>query len=125
MPGGDDDLDEPPPRAKEPVAPREPAPARQIVDDDLPSRPAPATTVETPRVVDDETPAVAVPGTAVVRRTVEDVESPGEPEGPPMGLIVGGAIGGALVLAAGAGVGGYFLFTSLQSAGVTVIVQPK
>jgi hypothetical protein len=42
-----------------------------------------------------------------------------------MGLIVGGAIGGALVLAAGAGVGGYFLFTSLQSAGVTVIVQPK
>jgi hypothetical protein len=72
----------------------------------------------------DEAP-VPVPAAVMPRRSIQDVEEPGESEGAPTGLIVGGAIGGALVLLAGAGVGGYFLFTSLQSGGVTVIVQPK
>jgi hypothetical protein len=127
MPEGDDDDDEdeddddePPSRVPEAVGPTQPVHVREVVDDDLPAR---ARVPETQPVV-DEAP-VPVPAAVMPRRSVQDVEEPGESEGAPTGLIVGGAIGGALVLLAGAGVGGYFLFTSLQSGGVTVIVQPK
>ena len=129
MPEGDDEDDdeddedgddEPPARGPEAVVPAQPVHVREVVDDDLPARAREP--VKQPVV--DEAP-VPVPAAAMPRRSVQDVEEPGESEGAPTGLIVGGAIGGALVLLAGAGVGGYFLFTSLQSGGVTVIVQPK
>ena len=130
MPEGDDEddddedddegEDEPPARGPEAVVPTQPVHVREVVDDDLPARAREPVT----QPVVDEAP-LPVPAGAMPRRSVQDVEEPGESEGAPIGLIVGGAIGGALVLLAGAGVGGYFLFTSLQSGGVTVIVQPN
>ena len=118
MPGGNVD------RVKEPVAPR--APAAVVDDDDLPPRAVASEPAVVAPQVPGEAPADVDPPAVVTppRRAVEP-EVPEDGEGPPTGLIVGSAIGGALVLAAGAGVGGYFLFTSLQSAGATITVSPR
>lgn len=124
MPGGDVD------RVREPVAPRAPATVIDDEDEDLPPRAAtPEPVVAAPQVPrkastdDAEARLVVTPP----RRTVEPEvpEVPEDGEGAPTGLIVGSAIGGALVLAAGAGVGGYFLFTSLQPTGATITVSPR
>jgi hypothetical protein len=121
---------------KAPVPSRSPEP-----QNDTPPPKAPATPSSADEATDDddaadndaddddervEKPPVAAPprGVGEPRRSLEP-EAADEDAEPPTGLIVGGAIGGALVLVAGAGVGGYFLITSLQTAGATITVAPR
>ena len=54
------------------------------------------------------------------------VSEPDEAEGAPTGLIMASAIGGVIVVLAGAGVGGYFIVQALQTTATgTVVITPR
>jgi hypothetical protein len=67
---------------------------------------------------------VPVPPSRV--RTLDGaIEEPAATEGLPSVVIVGGAVGGAVLVLAGAGVGGWFLFQALAPPGGTVTLTPR
>jgi len=53
------------------------------------------------------------------------VAAPTEGEGLPSGVIVAGAVGGAVLVLAGAGVGGWFLVQAIQPQAGTVTLTPR
>ncbi len=128
-------------RTREPVKEeRAPLPTTALDADDPPSRTDRSVNVRG----DDDLPVDGAAKKAAERAPVGDandgdgndgdmksievnpIDEPDESEGAPTGLIVGGAIGGALVLLAGAGVGGYFLVQSLSGGGGgTVTINPR
>jgi hypothetical protein len=137
----DDDEDDLPARPREtPKAERAPLASTPLDDDAVPSRTDRSVNINSDvdasadraakvddapaRAVDDDAPRAPRTSTATVVET--EIEEPDETEGAPTGLIVGGAVGGALVVLAGAGVGGYFLVQALASGGTgTVVVTPR
>lgn len=132
----DDDEDDLPARPREaPKAERAPLASTPLDDDVVPSRTDRSVNInsdvevkgaddDAARRVDDDAPRAPRTSTATVVDT--EIEEPDETEGAPTGLIVGGAVGGALVVLAGAGVGGYFLVQALASGGTgTVVVTPR
>lgn len=120
----DDDMPAtPPPKAEPKPAPKVITLPARTLDDEPPVR-----TVVDPARNPDPEPGDDIPEAPVrpARSLDEPAPADDESEGPPTGLIVGGAIGGAVLVLAGAGVGGYFLFNSLQNAGsTTVTIVPR
>ena len=121
MPGGSA------PAVKKAEPKREPTrvitlPTRRLDDDEPPRR-----EIANPARAPAPQPGDDIPETVTpVRRLDETAPDDDESEGPPAGLIVGGAIGGAVLVLAGAGIGGYFLFSSLADSGTTsVTIVPR
>ena len=94
-------------------------PTRRLDDDEPPRREV----VNPARAPDPEPDDAEVTRTnpTPARSLDEPAKQDEESEGPPGALIVGGAIGGAVIVLAGAGIGGYFLFSSLASGGTTSV----